>query len=149
MSVSDGRGRREVASEARRDSLDRLVPAVYEQLRRIASHHLAQRDGHASLSPTGLVHEAYLKLVGQSRLAWKDRAHFLALASSAMRHVLVDRARARLAFKRHCARDPLTLESIQLPADTQPQAMLDLNDAIERLAAVEPRLARIVELRFF
>jgi len=80
----------------RRDSLDRLMPVVYDHLRVIASRQLEMREGGGTLSTTGLVHEAYLKLVDQSRVAWRDRSHFFALASVAMRHVLVDRARARL-----------------------------------------------------
>ena len=81
----------------RRDSLDRLLPAVYEQLRVIASRQLTLRKGGGTLSTTGLIHEAYLKLVDQSRVAWRDRSHFFALASVAMRHVLVDRQGASRA----------------------------------------------------
>src|SRR5438128_6202013 len=84
----------------RRDSLDRLMPVVYRELRAIAHRHLAKRGSATSLATTGLVHEAYLKLVDQSRAEWRDRAHFFALASVAMRHVLVDRARARATLKR-------------------------------------------------
>ena len=76
----------------RRDTLDRLMPEVYEELRVIARRQLSGREGGGTLSTTGLVHEAYLKLVDQSRIAWRDRSHFFALASVAMRHVLVDRA---------------------------------------------------------
>src|SRR5215203_134728 len=86
----------------RRDTLDRIMPIVYEHLRVIARHQLGMREGGGTLSTTGLVHEAYLKLVDQSRVAWRDRSHFFALASVAMRHVLVDRAKARLARK--CSR---------------------------------------------
>jgi len=81
----------------RRDSLDRLLPAVYEQLRVIASRQLTLRKGGGTLSTTGLIHEAYVKLVDQSRVAWRDRSHFFALASVAMRHVLVDRQGASRA----------------------------------------------------
>src|SRR5258708_659344 len=77
----------------RHDTLDRLVPVVYDELRAIARRQLARRAPGATLSTTGLVHEAYLKLVDQSRVTWRDRAHFFALAAVAMRHVLVDRAR--------------------------------------------------------
>jgi len=133
----------------RRDTLDRLMPAVYEQLRVIARHQLAIREPGATLSTTGLVHEAYLKLVDQSRVAWSDRAHFFALASVAMRHVLVDRAKARLTQKREGALQRVTLDNEQIAIDDQPEAMLDLNDALDRLAAVEPRFARVVECRFF
>src|SRR5512143_2472275 len=133
----------------RRDTLDAMMPKVYEQLRVIARHQLVGREGGGTLSTTGLVHEAYLKLVDQSRVAWSDRAHFFALASVAMRHVLVDRARARLTQKRDGARHRVTLDDDRIPGDDQPEALLELNDAIDRLAAVEPRLARVVECRFF
>ena len=133
----------------RRDTLDRIMPIVYEHLRIIARHQLGKREVGGTLSTTGLVHEAYLKLVDQSRLAWRDRAHFFALASVAMRHVLVDRAKARLAQKREGALLRVTLDDAQVPGDDQPEVMLDINDAVDRLSAVEPRLARVVECRFF
>jgi RNA polymerase sigma factor (TIGR02999 family) len=133
----------------RRDTLDRLMPIVYEQLRLIARRQIAVRDRGGTLSTTGLVHEAYLKLAEQSRVAWGDRSHFFALASVAMRHVLVDRAKARLARKREGALQRVTLESEEVADDDQPQAVLDLNEALDRLALAEPRLARVVECRFF
>ena len=133
----------------RRDTLDRLMPEVYDELRAIARRQLSGREGGGTLSTTGLVHEAYLKLVDQSRIAWRDRAHFFALASVAMRHVLVDRARARLAQKREGGFQRITLDSQIIAVPDQPDAMLQLSDAIERLARVEPRLARVVDCRFF
>jgi len=133
----------------RRESLDSLMPIVYEHLRSIAHHQLAVRDGGATLSTTGLVHEAYLKLVEQSRIAWSDRAHFFALASVAMRHVLVDRARAHLAEKREGALLRVTLDDEGIGDASQPEVMLEINDAVDRLAEVEPRLAKVVECRFF
>ena len=133
----------------RRDSLDRLMPAVYDELRAIARRQLSGKGGGDTLSTTGLVHEAYLKLVDQSRIAWRDRSHFFALASVAMRHVLVDRARARLAQKREGGLHRITLDSGVIAAPDQPDAVLQLGDAIERLAQVEPRLARVVDCRFF
>ena len=133
----------------RRDTLDRLMPVVYDHLRVIASRQLALRNGNGTLSTTGLVHEAYLKLVDQSRVAWCDRSHFFALASVAMRHVLVDRAKARLAQKREGGFRRVTLDDEQLDANDQAELMVDLDDAIERLALSEPRLARVVECRFF
>lgn len=125
------------------------MPIVYEQLRAIAHRQLSAREHGATLNTTGLVHEAYLKLVEQSRIAWRDRGHFFALASVAMRHVLVDRARARLSQKREGTFHRVTLDSEQIPVDDQPQALLDLNEAIERLSEVEPRLGQVVECRFF
>ena len=133
----------------RRDSLDRLMPEVYEELRGVARRRLAGREGGGTLSTTGLVHETYLKLAGHSRIAWRDRSHFFALASVAMRHVLVDRARARLTQKREGGLHRITLDSELIAAPDQPEAMLELSDAIERLATTEPRLARVVDCRFF
>jgi RNA polymerase sigma factor (TIGR02999 family) len=133
----------------RRDTLDRLMPVVYDHLRVIASRQLALRNGNGTLSTTGLVHEAYLKLVDQSRVAWRDRSHFFALASVAMRHVLVDRAKARLAQKREGGFRRVSLDAEELDANDQAELMVDLDDAINRLALTEPRLARVVECRFF
>jgi len=133
----------------RRDTLDRLMPIVYDHLRVIASRQLALREGNGTLSTTGLIHEAYLKLVDQSRVAWRDRSHFYALAAVAMRHVLVDRAKARLAQKREGGFRRVSLDDEHLDANDQAELMVDLNDAIDRLAVTEPRLARVVECRFF
>ena len=133
----------------RRDMLDQLMPVVYEHLRAIARRQLAVRPGGGTLSTTGLVHEAYIKLADQANAGWRDRAHFFAIASVAMRHVLVDRAKSRLAQKRGGTRHRVTLNEDQIAVDDQPEALLELNDAVERLATVEPRLARVVECRFF
>lgn len=133
----------------RHDALDRLLPAVYKELRALAHKHLAQH-GHAdSLATTGLVHEAYLKLVDQSRADWRDRAHFFALSSVAMRHVLVDRARARATLKRGGLRGSITLDEETIAVDASAETLLAIDDALERLTAVEPRLAKVVECRFF
>jgi RNA polymerase sigma factor (TIGR02999 family) len=136
----------------RRESLDRLMPLVYSELRVIAHRQLQARPSAANsgtFSTTALVHEAYLKLVDQSRAAWRDRAHFFALASLAMRHVLVDRAKARSAAKRGGGFRRLTLDTDQIAVDDQAESLLQLNDALDRLAEFEPRLARVVECRFF
>ena len=129
--------------------IDALVPIVYEELRRIAHRQLAARDGHGTLQTTGLVHEAYLKLVDQSRAQFADRAHFLAVASLAMRHVLVDRARARVTSKRGGERRRITLDEQRIAADDQADALLQLHDALNALAQHDPRLAQVVEYRFF
>lgn len=125
------------------------MPLVYDDLRAIARRQLAMRAGRGTLSSTGLVHEAYLKLADQSRVSWQDRAHFYALAALAMRHVLVDRAKARFAQKREGTRQQITLDDALVAAADQPGALLEINDAIERLARVDPRLAQIVDYRFF
>jgi RNA polymerase sigma factor (TIGR02999 family) len=135
------------------EPLDAAVSRVYDELRTLAHQRLARGAGRAesTLSTTGLVHEAYLKLADQSRAEWGDRAHFLAVASLAMRHVLVDRARERQTLKRGEARRPVTLDEEQLSADDQADMVLQIDDALERLAqwGGEPRLARVVECRFF
>ncbi|HEY9226431.1 MAG TPA: ECF-type sigma factor [Gemmatimonadaceae bacterium] len=133
----------------RRDALDQLVPIVYEQLRVIAHRHLAARGHSGTLQTTGLVHEAYLKLVDQSRAQWNDRAHFFAVASRAMRHVLIDRAKARATQKRGGDGPRISLDVEEIPVDDQPEAVLQLDEALAQLASVEPRLARVVECRFF
>ena len=132
-----------------RESLDRLLPLVYDELRVIAHRHLAARGGGATLQTTGLVHEAYLKLVDHSRAQGRDLSHFLALASIAMRHVLVDRAKARVALKRGGATRRITLDEEHIAVDDQPEALLQLHEAMNRLASVQPRLAQVVECRFF
>src|SRR5262245_5199948 len=116
-----------------RDALDRLMPLVYEHLRIIARHQIANREDArgGTLSTTGLIHEAYLKLASQSRVDWRDRGHFFALASLTMRHVLVDRAKARFAQKREGAMERVTLDFEEIAGDDQPEALLDLHDAID------------------
>ena len=115
----------------------------------MAHRQLAARDRGGTLQTTALVHEAYLKLVDQSRAAWRDRAHFLAVASIAMRHVLVDRARSRLALKRGGAHRHITFDEQEIGVDDQPDALVQLDDALQRLGEVDPRLVRVVECRFF
>jgi RNA polymerase sigma factor (TIGR02999 family) len=131
------------------ESLDRVIPLVYQELRGMAHRQLAARGRGGTLQTTALVHEAYLKLVDQSRADWRDRAHFLAVASIAMRHVLVDRAKARLALKRGGALRRITLDEQEIGVDDQPDALVQLDEALQRLGDVEPRLVRVVECRFF
>jgi RNA polymerase sigma factor (TIGR02999 family) len=130
------------------ESLDRLVPVVYAELRAIARRRLGA-GARGTLSTTALVHEAYMKLVDQSRAQWRDRAHFFAVAALAMRHVLIDRAKARRRLKRGGDSHHLSLDDAEIGADDQADALLELDEALNRLAALEPRLARVVEYRFF
>jgi RNA polymerase sigma factor (TIGR02999 family) len=136
----------EALRSGRRESLDALTALLYQELREIAHRH---RGPDASLVTTALVHEAYLKLVDQSRAQWNDRAHFLALAAVVMRHILTDRARTQLAAKRGGAYDIVTLDDETVPSDDRPAALLQIHEAVDRLAAVDERLARVVEYRFF
>ena len=148
----DGAARSDVLTElrsGRHGALDQLIPLVYNELRAIAHRQLALRARGSTLSTTALVHETYLKLVDQSRADWRDRAHFLAVASIAMRHVLVDRAKARATLKRGGERRRITLDDSHIAVDDQPDALLQLDGAMNRLAELQPRLARVVECRFF
>ena len=116
----------------RREAVDHLFAIVYDELREIARRQRAVRDKDGTLDTTGLVHEAYLNLVDQSRASWNDRAHFVALAAVAMRHILADRAKARVAVKRGGARRAITLDEQLLASDDQPEALLQYNDALDR-----------------
>jgi len=142
----------DVLAELRSDgaeSLDRLSALLYDELREIAHRHRVARDAAGTLETTALVHELYLKLVDQSQARWNDRAHFLALAAVAMRHILADRAKARLAIKRGGAEHAVTLDEQMVGSDDHPEALLEIDEALTRLSTVDARLARIVECRFF
>jgi RNA polymerase sigma factor (TIGR02999 family) len=132
-----------------RAEIDKLIPLVYEELRQIAHRHLSVRSQGTTLDTTALVNEAYLKLVDQSRAQWNDRAHFLAVAALAMRHILTDRARARLTVKRGGEHFRVTLDDETIAVDDVPGALLQITDALDRVAAIDARLARVVEYRFF
>ena len=132
-----------------REALDRILPLVYDELRAIAHRRLAAGNVGGTLVTTGLVHEAYLKLVDQSTAEWRDRAHFLALASVAMRHVLIDRARSRTRVKRGGVRRQVTLEDAVSTAEDQAESLLEIDDALDRLAQIDPRLVHVVECRFY
>jgi RNA polymerase sigma factor (TIGR02999 family) len=130
-------------------AMERLFPLVYDQLRGIAHNALrGERTGH-TLATTDLVHEAYLKLVDQTRVQWADRKHFFAVASQAMRRILVDYARRHATAKRGGNRQPVTLDESAMSVDDRADTLVALDDAMVRLEQLEPRLARVVECRFF
>lgn len=134
-----------------RSALERLMPIVYEHLRREAARQMAGERGDHTLQPTGLVHEAWIDLSREARHDWNDRAHFLAVAGIAMRRVLVDHAHRRAALKRGGALrrvdlDALATEGAAVDAETD---WLALDTALERLGVLDARKARVVELRFF
>ncbi len=131
------------------DALDALLPALYDQLRRLARHHLAgQRRGH-SLQTADLVGEAYLKLAHRPGAGWKDRAHFVAVASRAMRCVLVDHARRRGYAKRGGNPVRVSLADGEQADDPGSAEILAVHEALTRLAEVDPRKSQVVELRYF
>jgi RNA polymerase sigma factor (TIGR02999 family) len=136
-------------SEGRRDALDRLVPLLYEDLRRLAAGHMRHESPGHSLQATALVHEAYVRLIDQRQVHWRNRAHFFGVAAGMMRRILVDYARSRRADKRGGAWDRVTLVEDQVIGGAQEIDLLALHESLERLAAFDPRQARIVELRYF
>lgn len=131
-----------------RESIEQLVPLLYQQLRVIAHRQLGKRPNGGTLQTTELVHEAYLKVLAAAPNE-ADRAHFLALTSLAMRHVLVDRAKARGRLKRGAGQGHITFDEERIAVDDQAETLLDLDEALTWLAGMEPRLARVVECRFF
>lgn len=131
-------------------AFDEVMRFVYADLRRRARAYLRrERDGH-TLEPTGLVHEAFLKLVNKREIEWHDRDHFIAVAAQAMRRILVDHARTRTRAKRGGAREDLALDELPVEASAgAPVDLLALDEALERLASFDPRAAKIVELKYF
>ncbi len=130
-------------------AVDYLFPLVYDELRRIAHFHLSGERPNHTLSTTALVHEAYLKLVDQSRAGWQDRAHFCAVASKAMRRILIDYARRRNALKRGGSDQPVSLDDNKIAIEEKAAVLLSLDEALDRLSALDERCAKIVEFRFF
>jgi RNA polymerase sigma-70 factor, ECF subfamily len=132
----------------RKDALDRLLPLVYRELRRIAGNQMRdERVGH-TLQPTALVHEAFLRLVEQNRADWQNRAQFLGVSAQLMRRLLVDHARRRRAAKRGI---PITLneEIFRTPGGDQTEEILAADEVLTQLTVLDPRQARVVELRYF
>ncbi len=128
---------------------DEMLPLLYDELHRLASIQMRDERRVATLSPTVLVHEAYLRLVQSPPEVVEDRAHFCGLAARAMRRVLVDTIRRKLAAKRGGVDAPVTLEEGQVLGVTRSEEILHLDDALDRLAKMDPELSDIVELRFF
>jgi RNA polymerase sigma factor (TIGR02999 family) len=136
-------------SDGDQDALNRLVPLMYAELRRLAHHRLRREHANRSLNTTGLVHDAYLKLVDVRQARFRDRAHFLAMASRVMRRLLVDQARARRAAKRGGEAEHVELDEELCVSEAQSNALAALDEALERLEALDPRQGQIVEQRYF
>lgn len=130
-------------------ALEKLTPLVYEELRRLAGYYLRrERAGH-TLQSTALVHEAYLRLIGQREVEWKNRAHFFGVAAQMIRRILVDHARARQTEKRGSNMPKLSLDEALGVPEKNEWELIALNDALDTLATIDPQAARIIELRFF
>ncbi len=130
-------------------TVSQVMPVVYDELRRLARHYLRGDRAGQSLQATALVNEAYLRLAKEKTHAWRNRAHFCAIAASSMREILVERARARKASKRGGSRVRVTLDDGAAASDEISIDLLELDEALHRLADMDPQLARTVELRFF
>jgi RNA polymerase sigma factor (TIGR02999 family) len=130
-------------------ALDRLFPMVYDELRRMARGRLRHERADHTLGATELVHEAFFRLVRLDRIDWRGRAHFLAIASHAMRNVLLDHAEHRGAQKRGGGGQPVTLERLEIAGDMPTDEVIALCEALQRLEELEPRQARVVECRYF
>lgn len=125
-----------------------LLPLVYDDLRRLAVAKMASQPSGHTLQPTALVHEAWLRLVGENH-DWQGRRHFFAAAAEAMRRILVDQARRRLRLKRGGAQEHLPIEELDLAAETSPEELLRVHEALDRLAVEDPVKAELIKLRFF
>ena len=130
-------------------ALDRLVPQIHRELRKLAAGYLRKERSDHTLQPTALVNEAFLKLIDQRAVRWQNRAHFFGIAAQAMRRILVDHARAHAASKRGDGAQRVPLDDVELAGGTVDIDLLALDEALTRLAAIDPQQSRVVELRFF
>jgi RNA polymerase sigma factor (TIGR02999 family) len=130
-------------------ALDQLIPLVYTELRQLARRYMRrERPGH-TMQTTALIHEAYLRLVDQNQVRWENRAHFLGIAARLMRQILIEHARRRTRARRGGGAGTISLDEVALVSQARVTELLALDDAMERLAAIDPRKSRVVELRFF
>lgn len=130
-------------------ALDKLMPLVYHELRRLARSYMnRQRPGH-TLQTTALIHEAFLKLAGRHEKHWQNRAHFLGVTAQAMRHILVDYARSRHSAKRGGSVQVIPCDEASAVAEGRAAEVVALNDALQKLATIDPRKCRVVEMRYF
>jgi len=136
-------------SSGDKTALDQLMPLLYDELRRLANSYLRRESSGQTLQPTALVHELYLRLVAQHLPDWQSRAHFFGVAAQLMRQVLVDRARARRSAKRSGAAGNISLDDTVSFAPERGADLLALDEALNRLAAIDPRKCKVIELRFF
>ncbi|UCE58734.1 MAG: sigma-70 family RNA polymerase sigma factor [Phycisphaerales bacterium] len=127
----------------------RLLPLVYQELRALAHSYFESERSDHTLEPTALVHEAFVRLVDQARVEWRNRAHFFAVAATAMRRILTDHARKHRAAKRGGNQQRVPLTNVPTPSGASLVDLVDLDDALERLSTLDERQYRIVELRFF
>ncbi len=136
-------------SKGDQTALDKLMPLVYDELRRMAKRYMARQNPGHTLQTTALINEAFIKLVGQEEKQWESRAHFFGVAAQAMRHILVDYARSRQYEKRGGGARRVSLDEALTVSDERAAELVALDDALKELARVDPRKCRVVELRYF
>ena len=136
-------------AQGNREAESKLISVVYAELRRMAQRYMRKEREDHTLQTTALVHEAYLKLVDQHSVNWESRSHFFGIASNVMRRVLVDHARGHISEKRGSGQEELPLDEALVFSPERSGALLELDSALSRLAAVDERQAKIVEMRFF
>jgi len=132
-----------------RSALDKLMPLIYEELRRLAHYYLSRERGNHTLQTTALVNEAYLRLVDQKQAHWKDRVHFFAVAANVIRHILIDYARQHNRAKRGGLAQLVSLDKAAVMSPERARSLLTLNKAMNELAKIDARRSRVVELRYF
>jgi RNA polymerase sigma factor (TIGR02999 family) len=128
---------------------EKLLPLVYEELRKLAAARMASEWDTSTLQPTALVHEAWLRLVGTEQPNWKNRGHFFAAAAEAMRRILIEQARRKRALKRGARPERIDLDSVDVALQADEESLLAMNEALEKLAVEDPQSAQLVKLRFF
>src|SRR5258707_13227543 len=130
-------------------ALNRLMPLVYEELRRMARRHMGRQERGGTLQTTALIKEAYVRLVGQPAKKWQNRSHFFAVGAQAMRHILVDYARSRQPAKRGGGVRPVSLDEAMFATDERAAELVAVDEALTELGTLHPRQSRVVEYRFF
>lgn len=134
-------------SNGNQQALGKLLPVIYDELRRVAHQYLNHERHEQTLETTALVHEAYLKLIDQHSVSWQNRAHFFAIAAQAMRRILIDNARKRSASKREG--EKIALEDVAIISTDRARHLLALDEALQRLEQIDPQQSKVVELRYF
>jgi RNA polymerase sigma factor (TIGR02999 family) len=137
------------AEEGDPKAAEDLLPLVYQELRKLAAHKMANQARGHTLQPTALVHEAWLRLVGERHAHFKGRAHFFAAAAEAMRHILIDSARRKLALRHGGGQGRVDIEAIEISGVADDEELLAIHDVLDKLAAEEPQKAELTKLRYF
>jgi len=135
--------------QGKEEAADKLLPLVYEELRKLAAHKMASEAPGQTLQPTALVHEAWLRLIGDESKTWDSRGHFFAAAAEAMRRILIERARAKGRLRRGAGGERIPLEHVTVASDDPPETVLAIHEALEELAAHDPFKAELVKMRYF